>query len=155
MSALKSLQIALELATRQRDDSGRAMVEERRLCMVARDQLEQLESYFRETRDRWALGARTSASAETMRHCELFMQRLQQATGLQQSAVAQRERELEAARRRLLAAEIRIASLQKLLARRRSSASRQDARRVQKELDEFAALQQRRLQSTIQTMGTL
>jgi len=155
MSALTSLQIALELATRQRDACGRALVEERQVCMVAQDQLEQLESYLRETRDRWALGARSSASAEIMRHCELFMERLQQAAGLQRGAVAQRERELEGARQRLLAAEIRIASLDKLLTRRRSSASSREANRVQKELDEFAAQQHRRLHSTIQTMGTL
>ena len=54
-----------------------------------------------------------------MLNYQQFMARLQQASDLQQQSLAQREQESENARRQLLSADIRIASLNKLLDRHR------------------------------------
>lgn len=153
MSELKSVRLALELAQRQRDAAGRVLAHAVQLCQLAREQLQQLQAYASETQDRWALGARSQCSPQILRNFQQFMERLQQAIELQQLALAQREQERENARRQLLPADIRIASLNQLLDRRRSAASKRAAAQAQKHSDEFAALQHRRMRAESNLLG--
>ena len=153
MSELKSVRLALELAQRKRDAAGKALAHAIGLCHLARQQLQQLQGYAVETQDRWALGARSQCSTEILRNFQQFMERLQQAIDLQQHALAQRDKEREAARQLLLAADIRIASLNQLLDRRRRAGSIRAAAQAQKHSDEFAALQHRRMQAETNTLG--
>ena len=153
MSGLRSVRLALELAQRQRDAAGKVLAHALQLCLAARDQLYQLRSYAVETRDRWALGARSQCTSEILLNYQQFMERLQQATDLQQQSLAQREQESENARRQLLSADIRIASLNKLLDRHRLAGGKLAAARAQKHSDEFAALQHRRMQAEANNLG--
>lgn len=153
MSELKSVRLALELAQRRRDAAGKVLAHALRLCQLASDQLQQLQAYALETQERWALGARSHCGPEILRNFQQFMERLQQAINLQQHALAQRELERENARRELLAADIRIASLKLLLDRRHTAAGKRAAAQAQKHSDEFAALQHRRMQAQANTLG--
>ena len=68
------------------------------------------------------------------------MGRLGHAAGLQSGVVADHLQRIEAASRQLLAAELRLASLRKVLEARRKEIELQQARRDQKQTDERAAI---------------
>jgi len=153
MSALRVLLLAVDLATRQRDEAGQALLRVRLTFGNAREQMEQLESYAADTDARWAASSQRACSVEIMRHYGQFMDRLQQAIGLQRHVVADLEREVGAAAQALLNTEIRIASLNRLLERKQSGLRKLQAWREQKQLDEFAAMQQRRLPADPDPLG--
>lgn len=144
VSGSQSVTLALELAQQQRDAAGRALSHAVHACQAAREQLAQLEAYADETRDRWALGARTWATPELVRHYQSFMDRLQQAVDLQRAAVQQHEDTRAQAQAELLRLEVRLASLNKLLERRAAEQHAQAASLAQKHSDEFALMQHRR-----------
>lgn len=154
MPQLRALALALDQATRQRDDAVAALLKVQRACQGAQDQMGQLESYALETESHWALGARSTANPEIVQHYDHFMDRLQQAVGMQQGVVADQLHALAMARQRVMEAEIRAAGLQRLLDKRRSDRTRLQNTREQKQLDELSALQFRRLHASSETLGT-
>lgn len=154
MSALKTVLLAIDLATRRRDDAGKVLVQIQRSYRGAQEQMEQLESYAADTESKWAVSAQVRATPEILHHYYQFMDRLQQAIALQRHAVVNLDREFLAAKKLLLAAEIRIASLNQVLQKKRSGLVRLQAGREQKQLDEFAALQHRRLRADLDTLKT-
>lgn len=154
MPQLRALALAIDQAVRQRDDAVAALLKAQRECQGAQDQMGQLESYALETESRWALGACSSANPEIIRHYDHFMDRLQQAVGMQQGVVAAQLQALATARQRVMEAEIRAAGLQRLLDKRRADMTRAQSRREQKQLDELSALQFRRLHANPETLGT-
>lgn len=154
MSALKSIQLAIDVATRQRDEVGRVLAQIQRNWRGAQDQIEQLESYAADTESKWAVSSQVRATPEVMQHYNQFMHRLQQAISLQHQVVSSLEQELAAAKKLLLGADIRLASLNQLLKKRHSGIQRLQAGRDQKQLDEFAAMQHRRLRAGLDTLDT-
>lgn len=154
MPQLRALALAIDQATRQRDEAVAAVLKAQLACQGARDQMGQLESYARETESHWALGARSTANPEIVQHYDHFMDRLQQAVVMQQSVVAERLQALATARQRLMAADIRAAGLQRLLDKRRTERTRVQTTREQRQLDELSALQFRRLHENPETLGT-
>ena len=79
MSVLKSLALAIDLATSKRDQAGRVLVQLNRSHVFAQDQMTQLEVYAEETNAKWTTSAQISATPELMRHHYQFMGRLYQA----------------------------------------------------------------------------
>ena len=154
MSALKSILLAIDVATRQRDEVGKLLAQIQRNWRGAQDQIEQLESYAADTESKWTLSSQVRATPEVMQHYYQFMERLQQAIGLQRQVVSGLEQECAAAKKLLLGADIRLASLNQLLEKRQSGIERIQAGREQKQLDEFAALQHRRLRAGIEPLDT-
>ena len=154
MSALKSVLLAIDVAIRQRDDAGMVLAQIQRNWQSAQDQIGQLESYAADTESKWAVSARVRATPEIMRHYYQFMDRLQQAITLQRDVLAGLEREFSAARKLLLGAEIRVASLNQLLGKKQSGIQKLQAGREQKHQDEFAAMQHRRLRAGFDTLET-
>ena len=154
MSALKSVLLAIDVARHLRDDAGKVLVQMQRNYRGAQEQMEQLESYAADTESKWAVTAQVRATPEIVRHYYQFMDRLQQAIALQRHAVAGLDREFLAARKLLLSAEIRVASLNRLLEKKRSGIDRLQAGREQKQLDEFAAMQHRRLRAGLDALET-
>ena len=140
MSALRSLTLAIELATRQRDEADHALMQAHRAVQQAQGQLEQLQSYAAETEARWATAAAATVSAELMQHQHHFMHRLRHAIGLQGGVMADLQRQAEAARQRRLQEEVRRAALEQLLKKKLADRARLDARREQKQMDELAVL---------------
>ncbi len=155
MSALKVLLLAVDLATRRRDEAGKVLLRIRRAQDSAREQMGQLESYAADTESKWAVSAQVVASVEIVRHYYQFMDRLQLAIVLQCRVLADLDDEFLAAKKLLLEAEIRIAGLNHLLQKKQSGLRKLEAGREQKQLDEFAATQHRRLQAELDTTGAL
>ena len=153
MSALKVVLLAISVATRRRDEAGKVLARIRHTYDIARSQMGQLESYAADTESKWAVSAQVVAAAESVRNYYQFMGRLQHATRLQGRVVADLHTELVGAARVLLEAEIRIASLDRLLEGKQSVMRKQQAAREQKQQDEFAALQHRRGRGELGTLG--
>ena len=154
MSELKSVVLAVDMATRVRDDAGKLLLRAQRKWRAALDQIEQLESYAADTESKWSVTAQVCAVPEIVRNYYQFMGRLQQAIDLQRGVIADLQREIAAAKVALLDAEIRIASLNKLLSKKQTVIERRQAVRDQRQLDEFAAMQHRRLRLVSETLET-
>ena len=140
MSVLKALMVAVSVAERKRDEARQVLQNAQAACQAAQGQLSQLEGYAEEIQERWGAKEGASLKPEVMYHHHQFMGRLGHAAGLQSGVVADHLQRLEAASRQLLAAELRLASLRKVLEARRKEIELQQARRDQKQTDERAAI---------------
>jgi flagellar FliJ protein len=140
MNAVNSLFLAIEMATRKRDQASHGLMLVQNAYLFAQSQMSQLETYAAETESRWTAAAQVSTSPELMRHHYQFMGRLQHAIGLQQRALENESRRVEAARKMVLEAEFRLLSLTQLLKKKQADIAFLQSRREQKQMDEFAAL---------------
>ena len=143
MSALSALVVAVELAERKRDEARRALQDARRAQQAAHEQMEQLKGYAQETQNRWGMRTNAHVQPEVMYHHYQFMNRLGHAASIQNGVVGDQSARVQAAQRALLDAELRLASLRKVVEKRRSDFALQQQRRDQKQTDERAALQYR------------
>ncbi len=141
MSNLSALMVAVEVATRKRDEARKVLQDTQAAQKAAHDQLEQLEGYARETEVRWGNKADTSVQPEVMYHHYQFMDRLGQAAHMQTGVVGDQAQRVERARRALIDAELRLASLKKVMEKRCHDMEQQRARTEQKQTDERAAMQ--------------
>ena len=137
-SALHTL---LAHAERQRDEATAAMLQAEDHARRMAAQTAQLEAYRDEYRARHPAQGGRSATIEMLRCHQGFMQRLDQALA------QQRQRELDAAaraerwREQLLALQLRVASVTKLLERRRAEEREREHRAEQRASDEAARRQ--------------
>lgn len=143
MSAIKSLLLAIDLATRQRDQASQAVVGVQNAQLFAQQQMGQLQTYAAETEARWQAAAQVMTTPELMQHHYQFMDRLHHAIGLQESALENAARRTDAAKKIALEAEFRLANLKQVLKKRQADMSVLQSRREQKQMDEFAAIQTR------------
>ncbi|KRB26696.1 flagellar export protein FliJ [Acidovorax sp. Root70] len=143
MSSLNALSVAVEVASRKRDEARQVLQDTLAAEQAARAQLDQLQDYARETESRWGMKANTAVQPEVMYHHYHFMDRLGHAAGIQTGVVGDHSARVQAAQRALLDAELRLASLRKVVDKRRNDLALQQLRRDQKQTDERAALQYR------------
>ncbi len=141
MSSLNALMIAIEMAVRKRDDARQALRERQHAFDAAKSQMEQLENYAAEMQQRWGATEGASLKPEVMVHHRQFMERLEHAINLQTRVIADQSIRLEAAQKALMAAELRLTSLNKVVETRRRDMELTQMRREQKQTDERAALQ--------------
>lgn len=141
MSSLNALMIAIEMAVRKRDDARQALRERQHAFDAAKSQMEQLENYAAEMQQRWGATEGASLKPEVMVHHRQFMERLEHAINLQTRVIADQSIRLEAAQKALMAAELRLTSLNKVVETRRRDIELAQMRREQKQTDERAALQ--------------
>lgn len=139
MTALNAFVVAVELAERQRDAARQTLKNVQGARQAAQAQLEQLTGYAHETRGRWGLNAGAAVQPEVMHHHYRFMGRLDHAIGLQGQALSGQEQRVNQAQQALLQAELRLASLRKVLERRRAELAQRQQRREQKQTDERAS----------------
>lgn len=144
MSAVKSILLAIEVASRRRDQLGKKLAEIRQTQMFAQDQMNQLQAYATDTDTRWTSAAQIRATPELMRHHYQFMDRLHHAIGLQSGVINDVMLQVEVARKVLLEAEFRLSSLKQILKKKQAEMAVLQTRREQRQMDEFAALQFRR-----------
>lgn len=144
MSAMSGLQVAVDLALGKRDAAAQLLAQARQTWIAAQLQLDQLENYAQETTARWSKQL-ASCTPELMRHHYQFMERLNHAAGLQTGIVAERARTVSSAAFALREAECRLESLRQVHAARERELRMALGRREQKQSDEQAALQYRRL----------
>lgn len=140
MSPVKSFLLAIEMATRKRDQANQDLMRVQNGRLFAQNQMSQLETYAAETEARWTAAAQISTSPELMRHHYQFMDRLHHAIGLQTGALENEARKVEVAKKLVLDAEFRLISLQQILKKKQADISLLQSRREQKQMDEFAAL---------------
>lgn len=138
MSLTPTLDLAIEMAQREREQAEQATARAIKGEQHAQGQLDQLEGYAQETAQRWSTAQAAHVSAVLMAHHQSFQQRLQQAIDLQRAVVQQAAQRVAAARQVRIQKELRLRGLvqlrtQKLVAHRKT----QD-RREQKALDELA-----------------
>jgi flagellar FliJ protein len=129
------------MATRKRDEARNALRERQRASEAAQAQMEQLQSYAQEMQQRWAPQEGAMLKLEVMYHHEQFMARLQHAIQLQTKVLQDQALRLEAAQKALMATELRLTSLNKVVETRRRDIALAQMRREQKQTDERAALQ--------------
>ena len=144
MTGISSLVVAVDVARRRRDDAGLVLAQVLRRQESAQGQFEQLRSYATETEMRWSVSAQSSVAPQIVSHYYQFIERLEQTIGLQQGVIADLDRQYQLAKQVLVDAELRVAGLNRLLEKRRSTLALAAARRDQKSSDELAAQQLRR-----------
>jgi flagellar FliJ protein len=144
MAALKGIFLAIELATRQRDELAKAVAQAQWHVKFALDQMDQLKGYALDIDSRWTHANSMGLTAELVRHQYQFMERLQQAIGLQSGVLDKMQLQHEQAKKALLQAEYRLFGLGQLAKKRQASAQMLLDRREQVETDEFAAMQHAR-----------
>ena len=141
MSSLNALMIAIDAAGRKRDAARQAVQERQRALQAGQAQMDQLQGYVQEMHGRWGTQEGQAVQPEVMHHQYQFMERLQHAIGLQTKVLADLEIRLEAARQALMAAELRVSSLNKVVEVRKRDMALAQMRREQKETDDRAAIQ--------------
>ena len=141
MPKFGGLRLAIELALVRRDQALAELQKHKQSHAYAQDQMNQLQQYATETEQRWAQGAQKGTTPELLHHHYQFMGRLQQAVILQQDVLMGLSGKVEIAQHNVLQTEFRLASLKQVLASRLADQARQQQRRDQKQMDEFAAMQ--------------
>ena len=144
MSAMKSVFLAIDMATQARDQVGKDLSQIERSFIAAQSQLDQLEHYAADTESRWSITAQTQTTTELMRHHYQFLERLHQAINLQQGVLSDLSIQVVESQNALLQAEFRLTGLKKVLKRQQQELDRQSSQREQKQMDELAAAQHMR-----------
>lgn len=140
MSTLNALQVAIEVAQRQRDGARQALLDLQRIAQAGQAQLDQLSHYAGETEQRWGMREGAAVQPEVMFHHYQFMGRLEHTMAMQTDVVQAQQQRVTQARQRLLQAELRVQSLQKVLQRKQQELALAQQRREQKQTDERASL---------------
>ncbi|SDM66796.1 flagellar FliJ protein [Oryzisolibacter propanilivorax] len=140
MSSLHAFTVAVELAERQRDVAREQLKNVQGACHAAQAQLQQLDGYAVETQGRFGASEGRTLQPLVLQHHYQFMGRLEHAIALQTRVVGSQQQRVEQARQALVQAELRLASLRKVLQRRQDEQARAQQRREQKQTDERAAL---------------
>ncbi len=141
MSSLNALMVAIDAASRKRDEALQTVQERQRAQQAGQEQMDQLQSYAQEMQRRWGAHESQSVQPEVMYHQYQFMERLQHAIDLQTRVMADLAIRLETAQKALMACELRVSSLRKVVEVRRRDIALAQMRREQKETDDRAAIQ--------------
>jgi flagellar FliJ protein len=144
MSQLRSILLAIEHASIQRDHLAQAAAAVERNLRFAHQQMTQLAGYAADTDARWIGSAAREISAQIIRHQYQFMDRLQQAIAMQTGVIAGVVQQLDQAKADLLQAEFRLSGLNQILKTRKAAILRVQQLREQRQMDEFAAMQHAR-----------
>jgi len=139
MKRLQTLQLLLEKEQRKRDEAQAVVRAAYANLEAQRTQGEGLANYRVDYCAKWSAKFQQGSSMEILRSYHGFMSRLDQAITQQQAVTAHAQRGVDAAKERLLEREIRVATVERLIQRRRELLARVEDRRDQKNLDEMAA----------------
>lgn len=140
MSKFHAIELAIALATRQRDALAQKHAQAIRNLEFGKSQLLQLTGYAADTDARWSTGGTAvGLSGELIRHHYQFMERLQSAVQMQTGVLANLEAQVDTAHQALLQAEYKLAGFGKVLNTRKAQQEGVLARREQRMTDEFAA----------------
>ena len=145
MSAVRSFLLAIEMATRKRDQASQDSMRVQNAHLFAQNQMAQLETYAAETESRWTAAAQISTSPELLRQHYQFMDRLHYAIGLQKEVLENEDKKVEIVKRLVLDAEFRLVSLKQVLKKKQADIGLLQSRREQKQMDEFAAMSRSQL----------
>ncbi len=136
--SLQPLVVLLEQAERDRDDALARQQKVDQQLGAARTQEGALRDYRNEYQNRWGQQFRQGVTMTLMSCYHEFVGRLHGAVDMQGQQVERLGRERERVAAEVLAAELRVASVKKLIERRESALVRNAERRSQKQMDELA-----------------
>jgi flagellar FliJ protein len=139
MRTLKGLALVMDLADRQRLQAGKCLAQSQRVYGFTQSQLQQLESYQEDSQARWVMEGRQVVGGELLQGRYRFMDRLGLAINLQEGVLKEVQQQLETAKKKSVAAEFRLVSLQRVMAKRSELQAQELARKAQKQTDEFAS----------------
>lgn len=139
MTSVQPLLILLGQSETERDAAQADL--QRRLAahQAAATQADQLLSYRRDYEQRWGTQFQNSGAMELVHCYRGFMERLTQALEQQQRVVHHAAGQVDSARAALLATELRVATVRKLIERRVLEERTVQLRQEQKVSDEFAS----------------
>ncbi|MBB3196518.1 flagellar export protein FliJ [Roseateles terrae] len=138
-SNLQALTVLLERAEAERDEALRFLQDAERRSQAARLQHDQLSQYRSDYQSRWKQEFAQRTTIQILGCYQNFGGRLDQAIGQQAGVADFADQRLDAARRVLQERELRVASVRKLIERRRADALRTQMRQEQRTTDEQAA----------------
>ncbi len=138
MPDLQALLQLLDHERRARDEALQALAQAEGAAGQADVQAQALGVYRSEYVERWSARFREPGSVALMQCYQGFMQRLDQAIAQQRNTVAQAHSRVGHVRIVLQQHERRVASMEKLIERRRQDAQRRLARQEQQRTDETA-----------------
>jgi flagellar FliJ protein len=139
MNAPASLATLLELHCADRDAALGAHRQALAALQAAERQAGQLDGYRRDYMQRYGAQPRQAGAIVVAQCYHGFMARLDDAVAQQGHALQRAIAQAEQAKQTLLAAEMRVASVRKLIERRVAEGQRVQARSEQKASDEFAS----------------
>jgi flagellar export protein FliJ len=142
-AGIRSLQAVLDWERRRRDQAQSALQQAERQMAQAMAQGRMLTDYRQQTAQRWAAPLQRATTPQAMHTARGFLGRLDGALEQHSQIETVARQRAEQCRRELLAAETRLAMVDKLMQRRRVEHQRRLDRREQTEMD---ALAQRRPQ---------
>lgn len=147
---IETLELLRERAALERDRLTGELRHAEEVALRMRRQGEQLVAYRAEYVQRWSSQFARGGAIEIVHCYQSFMQRLDEALEQQQAKIEAAGRQAEAQRQALVQAELRVASVRKLIERRRAEFQRESQRREQRVADETAQqLAQRRPRATL------
>jgi flagellar protein FliJ len=136
--SLETLQLLLDRARQERDRLAGDLRRAEEVALRTRRQGEQLASYRGEYMQRWGQQFGRGGAIEIVHCYQSFMQRLDEAVDQQQQQIESADRTVAALRQQLMQAELRMASVKKLIERRLAEQQRAEDRRDQRQTDENA-----------------
>jgi flagellar FliJ protein len=140
ISNLQTLTVLLERAESERDQALAYLQDLRRQAEAAQTQHAQLGQYRSEYQQRWTEQFSRGGSTISIMGCyQTFGLRLDQAIEQQGLVARHSDARVERAQATLRELEVRVASIRKLIERRRAEMLRSAERREQKQSDEQAA----------------
>ena len=138
MNSIALLQTLLQRAEAERDNALAVMRQAEALVQQAQQQAQQLQGYRTEYDQHWTTRFQEHGTTELL-HCHRgFGQRLDHAISMQLTNTSQLSNRVQQARDTLLAREMRVAGVRKLIERRQGELAKMAARRDQHQTDEAA-----------------
>jgi flagellar FliJ protein len=134
-----TLSLLLERAEAERDAAAQALHAAVAKAEAARAQHGELSGYRQDYQQRWTQSFSQGTTMSIVGCYRSFGQRLDQAVDTQGHMADHADQRQVRAREALREAELRVAALRQLIARRQAEADRADQRREQRASDEFAA----------------
>lgn len=138
-TATDTLSLLLERAEGERDAAAQALHAATAQAQAARAQHGELAGYRQDYQQRWTQSFAQATTMEIMACYQSFGQRLNQAVDSQGHVAQHADLRQARAREALRQAELRVAALRQLIARRQAEVHKQAQRREQRATDEFAA----------------
>ena len=138
-SSTDTLGLLLERAERERDAAAQALHAASAQAQAARAQADGLAGYRHEYQQRWTQSFAQATTMSIVDCYQSFGQRLDQAVDTQGHVANHADQRQVRAREALRQAELRVAALRQLIARRQAEAAKVAQRREQRASDEFAA----------------
>lgn len=138
-SPTDTLSLLLDRAEGERDAAAQALHAASAQAQAARAQHGELAGYRQDYRQRWTESFAQATTMDIVGCYQSFGQRLNQAVDTQGHVASHADQRQVRAREALRQAELRVAALRQLIARRQAEAAKVDQRREQRATDEFAA----------------